>query len=234
MITVATKHGFGKNVGALSNGSVSKVIMFDYLAQTFGLAGGALGRVSFIVFVLGLLVSRQWHRVVFWTLIALQLIVNSMFIIILFVQCPGHASAIWEHSDKAKCWNTRVQAYYGYFQGCECVSIGTMGPIFLPCQLAFNSATDLYLAIFSTVIFWRLNLKLRIRLGLVALLGLGILLVPIETVNEWLVVTNILWLVQWPPLLSRRCRLASSHPTIWTRLSQQSTTIGGCTSRPTW
>ena len=127
MITVATKHGFGKKVGDLSNGNVSKVIMFDYLAQTFGLAGGALGRVSFIVFVLGLLVSRQWHRVAFWTLIALQLIVNSMFIIILFVQCPGHASAIWEHADKAKCWNTQVQAYYGYFQGCEYRPKYTMG-----------------------------------------------------------------------------------------------------------
>jgi hypothetical protein len=41
--------------------------------------------------------------------------------------------------------------------------------------LAFNSATDLYLAVFSTYIFWNLNLKLRIKFGLVALLGLGIL-----------------------------------------------------------
>ncbi|KAJ5729206.1 uncharacterized protein N7483_003714, partial [Penicillium malachiteum] len=156
MITIGIHYGFGQNMDNLSDASVSKVIMFDYLTQTFGLAGGALGRVSFIVFIIGLLVSRQWHRLVFWTLIGLQLIVNSMFIIILFVQCQGHASAIWEHSDKAKCWSTLVQAYYGYFQG------------------AFNSATDLYLAVFSTVIFWTLNLKLRVKLGLVALLGLGI------------------------------------------------------------
>lgn len=116
MITEGIKHGFGQKV-AVVNESVSNIIMFDYIAQTFGLAGGALGRVSFIVFLNGLLVSKQWHRITFWGLIALQVIVNGMFIIILFVQCPGHASAIWEHSNKGKCWNTRVQADYGYFQG---------------------------------------------------------------------------------------------------------------------
>lgn len=41
--------------------------------------------------------------------------------------------------------------------------------------LAFNSATDLYLAVFSTCILWTLNLKLRVKLGLITLLGLGIL-----------------------------------------------------------
>ncbi|KAJ5628118.1 hypothetical protein N7490_010346 [Penicillium lividum] len=156
MTTIGIQHGFGQKVDDISTVNVSKVIMYDYLAQTFALAGGALGRVSFIVFIIGLLVSRQWHRVVFWGLVAMQLIVNSMFIIILFVQCPGHASAIWEHSEKSKCWNTQVQAYYGYFQG------------------AFNSATDLYLAVFSTYIFWTLNLKLRVKLGLATLLGLGV------------------------------------------------------------
>ncbi|KAJ5288038.1 hypothetical protein N7478_003724 [Penicillium angulare] len=155
MMTIGVKFGFGQRVDELSTNNVSKVILFDYLTQTFGLAGGALGRSSFIVFIIGLLVSRKWHSVVFWVLVGLQLIVNSMFIIILFVQCPGHASAIWD-SDKAKCWNTHVQAYYGYFQG------------------AFNATTDLYLAAFSTATFWRLNLNLRVKLGLVALLGLGI------------------------------------------------------------
>ncbi|KAJ6109220.1 hypothetical protein N7486_001454 [Penicillium sp. IBT 16267x] len=156
MITLGIQHGLGQKVGEIRTANVPKVITFDYLAQTFALAGGALGRISFIVFVIGLLVSRQWHRGIFWGLVALQLIINSMFIIILFVQCPGHASAIWEHSDKSKCWNTKVQAYYGIFQG------------------AFNSATDLYLAVFSTCIFWTLNLKLRVKLGLITLLGLGI------------------------------------------------------------
>lgn len=41
--------------------------------------------------------------------------------------------------------------------------------------LAFNSATDLYLAVFSTYIFWNLNLKVRVKVGLMTLLGTGVL-----------------------------------------------------------
>lgn len=117
IVTIGIHYGFGQRVTDLDKDNIPRIIIFDYLGQTFGLAGGALGRISFIVFILRLLTSRPWHVVVLWVLGALQLIVNSIFIIILFVQCPGHQSAIWEHSDKQKCWSTKVQADYGYFQG---------------------------------------------------------------------------------------------------------------------
>lgn len=97
--------------------NVSQIIMDDYLAQSFTLAGGAVGRISFIVFIVGLLGSRMSYRIILWALVALQVVVNAIFIIIIFVQCPGHSSAVWEHPGKTKCWDTRVQAYYGYFQG---------------------------------------------------------------------------------------------------------------------
>lgn len=117
MITLAIKLGFGQELSSVNTLNVSKIIMYDYLAQTFGLAGGALGRISFIIFIIGLLVQKRSQRIILWILVALQVIVNSIFIIILFVQCPGHASAIWDHSGKVKCWDLHVQAYYGYFQG---------------------------------------------------------------------------------------------------------------------
>lgn len=117
MITRATQLGFGREVSSIDSQNVANVILHDYLAQTFGLAGGALGRISFIVFIIGLLVQRLSQRVILWVLVGLQVLINSLFIIILFIQCPDHESAIWSHSGKAKCWNVHVQAYYGYFQG---------------------------------------------------------------------------------------------------------------------
>lgn len=116
LVTLAIHYGFGKPASG-NDSEVSKIIMYDYLSQTFALAGGTLGRVSFIVFIVGLLVQRLSERIVLWVLAALQVIVNGMVIIIIFVQCPGHASAIWDHSGKSKCWDLRVQEYYGYFQG---------------------------------------------------------------------------------------------------------------------
>lgn len=117
MITLAVHFGFGQEVTTLSETAVSKVILHDYIAQAFGLAGGAIGRVSFIVFIIGLLVQKSSQRIALWVLVSLQVAVNSLFIIIIFVQCPGHESAIWDDSGKRKCWDLHVQAYYGYFQG---------------------------------------------------------------------------------------------------------------------
>lgn len=117
MITLAIKQGFGQDLSSIETPNIPRIIMFDYLAQTFGLAGGALGRISFIVFIIGLLVQKRSERIILWTLVGLQVVINCTFIIIIFVQCPGHTSAIWDHSGKAKCWSLHVQAYYGYFQG---------------------------------------------------------------------------------------------------------------------
>lgn len=41
--------------------------------------------------------------------------------------------------------------------------------------LAVNSATDFFLAVFPTIIFWSLNLRLRIKISLIILMSLGIL-----------------------------------------------------------
>ena len=177
MITLAIKLGFGQELSSINTPNVPKIIMHDYLAQTFGLAGGAMGRISFIVFIIGLLVQKQSHRIILWILVGLQIVVNCIFIIIIFVQCPGHTSAIWDHTGKAKCWDAHVQAYYGYFQGGrnDLQYITLQRTDRRTSQIAFNSATDLYLAVFSTCVFWNLNLKVRVKIGLVALLGMGIL-----------------------------------------------------------
>lgn len=44
-------------------------------------------------------------------------------------------------------------------------------------MIAANSACDLFLAVFPTLIFWNLNLKMRIKISLIILLSLGILYV---------------------------------------------------------
>ncbi|KAH8705206.1 hypothetical protein BGW36DRAFT_310701 [Talaromyces proteolyticus] len=155
ILTIAVQDGYGQPATTVSD--TSTVILYDYLGQTFGISGGVLGRISFIVLINGILGSRKGYRLILWTLVAAQVIVNILFILIIFLQCPGHASAIWSESDdSAKCWDLRVQTYYGYFEG------------------SFNSATDLYLAAFSTYVFWNLNLKLRVKVGLISLLCLGI------------------------------------------------------------
>jgi hypothetical protein len=119
ILTVGIKYGYGRQTWNIDPDNVSTVIMYDYLSQTFGTAGSAIGRISFIVFVITLLGARRAHRIMLWILIGAQIIVNAFFILIIFIQCPGHESAIWSATGSGKCWSLNVQTYYGYFEGCK-------------------------------------------------------------------------------------------------------------------
>ncbi|KAJ5812358.1 hypothetical protein N7474_008659 [Penicillium riverlandense] len=154
---MGVKHGFGHHVWDIPHAEVSTVIMYDYLTQAFGVAASCMGRISFIFYILGLLGIERLHRIILLLFISFQLTTNVVSILIMFLQCPGHASDIWGRPRKAGCWDVHVQAYYGYFQG------------------AFNSATDLYLAAFPAYILWNMNMDIRLKLGVIMLLGLGVL-----------------------------------------------------------
>ncbi|EED12802.1 conserved hypothetical protein [Talaromyces stipitatus ATCC 10500] len=156
ILTIGIKHGYGQQVWDINPENVSKVILYDYLSQALGLAGGAISRVSFIVLIISILGTRKAYRIVLWVLVGAQIIINSLFILVIFLQCPGYTSAIWNVTGEGKCWDLRVQTYYGYFQS------------------SFNSVTDFYLAAYSTYISWNLKLKLGIKCGLIGLLSLGI------------------------------------------------------------
>lgn len=98
--------------------------MFDYLGQTFGLSATCVGRVAFSIYLLGVLRAARWQKAILWSLIAAQVITNILSLLIMFLQCPGQGSAIWNMPGKQKCWDVRVQAYYAYFQGCENTTCG--------------------------------------------------------------------------------------------------------------
>ena len=118
-MTVGVHKGFGRHVWDVPPSEVSTIVLFDYLTQSFGLAASCLGRVGCIIYVVNLLGSKRTHKMILWVTAALQVATNVISIIILFLQCPGHGSAIWNEPGKQKCWNVHVQAYYAYFLGCE-------------------------------------------------------------------------------------------------------------------
>ncbi|PYH76860.1 hypothetical protein BO82DRAFT_346094 [Aspergillus uvarum CBS 121591] len=82
-------------------------------------------------------------------------IVNVVSVVLLFAQC-SRVEDIFQPGAQEHCMSLDVQIDYGYFQG------------------AFNSASDLFLAVFPIYIFWRFNWTLRVKLVLISLLSLGV------------------------------------------------------------
>ncbi|KAI9737834.1 MAG: hypothetical protein M1834_009203 [Cirrosporium novae-zelandiae] len=88
-------------------------IKYEYLSQPFGIACPTFGRISFAVYMLGLIGPVKWRRWLLHGLIWSQVIVNSVTIILIFVQCE-HVDAIWDREGAGGwCWDASVNTDFG-------------------------------------------------------------------------------------------------------------------------
>lgn len=156
MQTLAYSHGWGRHFFYLSDDQRVKAMQAVFVSEPFAIMCSTLGRVSFMFLMLRLFGNTRGRRWLLYALMAQQLIVNLFTCITIFTQCKN-VNSLWDPvGHPSKCWNPDVQTDTGYVQG------------------VFNSATDLILTVMPLSIFWTLQMDLRIKLGLVGLLGLSV------------------------------------------------------------
>ena len=120
MVTTSVHYGFGRSVTTINPKDLPSAIKYDYLSHGFGLAGSLLARIAFTLYLINLLGATKIHRTILWTLLVIQLVINFITILFIYIQCPGHPSAIWDKSIKAYCWSPVIQSDLGYFTSCRC------------------------------------------------------------------------------------------------------------------
>lgn len=129
-------------------------------AQVFAVVTSMFGRLSFSAFLLAV-IGRIYERrkVILWTVIAVQVVVNAVVVIQIYTQCGSHVSGLWdpEVAAASHCESMVVQTDLGYFQG------GT------------NALCDLILCVLPITILWNLRIPRAQRVGLGAMLTLSIL-----------------------------------------------------------
>ncbi|PYI20280.1 hypothetical protein BO86DRAFT_425420 [Aspergillus japonicus CBS 114.51] len=155
LFNVAVNHGYGNTSTAPSHRSVTASFRYSTIGYAIVILAATAGRLAMIMYMMALLAARTWDRMVLWTLVPLQVIVNVVSVVLLFAQC-SRVQDIFQPGAQEQCMSLDVQIDYGYFQG------------------AFNSASDLFLAVFPIYIFWRFNWTLRVKLVLISLLSLGV------------------------------------------------------------
>ncbi|OJJ50417.1 hypothetical protein ASPZODRAFT_129044 [Penicilliopsis zonata CBS 506.65] len=154
---VSVAYGLGHHYSSLAHAREVKAVLYYCVTQTLGISACTVGRIAFIVYLVRLFPSSSPVRLVFWLLVVAQGVINVVSILLLFLQCGADVAPVFDYTlPETNCMALSVQINYGYFQG------------------AFNSATDLFLAVFPTYTFWGLQLRFRIKVALVCLLGLGI------------------------------------------------------------
>lgn len=114
-------------------------------------------RSAFIIYLLPLLGTNRYYQAALWTFLITQFAGNVASAVLPLSICRDVA-ALWDPAVAVAttCGDSDAVIKFAYFSN------------------TFNSATDLFLALFPTVVFWNLNLKLSIKISLIVLLSLGI------------------------------------------------------------
>ncbi|KAG6000897.1 hypothetical protein E4U43_001466, partial [Claviceps pusilla] len=136
-----------------------QVLKWTWICQPFIVMGFATGKLS-----IGILLWRVVGSASFWRKWLLCLALASAFIFsvvnvaLTYAQC-SKLEALWNRAllaeGKATCWSPTVQLNFALFLS------------------GWNIVVDLFLAVLPATFFYKLNLTLKKKIGLCALLGLG-------------------------------------------------------------
>jgi hypothetical protein len=129
------------------------------LVEPFAIVTCMWGRMSFAMFLLYIIgTADNRQKMVLWTVIAVQAVINAVTIIQIFAQCGAHVEALWNYAaaGDAVCQSRMVQTIIGFVQS------------------GLNSACDLVLTISPLLVLWKLNMPMSQKIGLGAILTLSI------------------------------------------------------------
>lgn len=156
-MTLSVKHGFGKDLRTIPPKDKEDVLKNIAIQVPIVTISTTIARSAFIIYIIPLIGTNKYYQAALWTVLAIQFAGNVASAVLPLSICRDVA-ALWDPAVAATttCGNLDSVIKFAYYSN------------------TFNSATDLFLAVFPTVVFWNLNLKLRIKLSLIVLLSLGI------------------------------------------------------------
>ncbi|KAE8450523.1 hypothetical protein EG329_006254 [Mollisiaceae sp. DMI_Dod_QoI] len=160
LFTISVEFGLGAHLDdliALDPELIIKNQFYQWIFTTFAIVSIALGKVAIIALILQIegtskASRRKW---ILWVFLASNAVVNIIIIPIVWTQCSPTAK-MWDNSLDGNCNGRERNKLYGFFQG------------------SFGAFLDLALAFYPIIIFWNLQLRLHIKVGLMALFGFGV------------------------------------------------------------
>lgn len=150
------------------------VALLTYIAQTMAVMSCTLGKTSFAVTLLRIVVQR-WARWLLWFIIITMNIVNVLTAIFVFVQCEDPRN-LWDKDIPSKCWHVDVFTHFSLFVGCKFVSPSLFTLMLTNiASTAYSGLQDFVLALLPWVIIWGLQMSTKERIAIGICMSMGIL-----------------------------------------------------------
>ncbi|PYH87324.1 hypothetical protein BO71DRAFT_489662, partial [Aspergillus ellipticus CBS 707.79] len=155
LLTLSVQNGFGSDLLTLPTKNVEHILKYIALEVPLVTISTGLARCSFVVYLLGILGGNKKYQIALWIAMLLQLAANIVSAVLPLSICRDDR-ILWNPEIKTTCGNVVAVVHFSYFSS------------------SVNTATDLFLAVFPTIVFWNLNLRLRIKISLILLMSLGL------------------------------------------------------------
>ncbi|KAL4778072.1 hypothetical protein BJX76DRAFT_366771 [Aspergillus varians] len=156
LLQMAVNHGFGTDLRKLDPPDLKVVLKSIAIQIPLVTISTGLARSGFALYIIAILGNNRMYQIILWSVMLLQLAGNIVSAILPLSICRD-VRILWDPTVKTKCGSHDAIIPFAYYSS------------------SVNTATDLFLAVFPTVVFWNLNLRLRIKIGLITLMSLGIL-----------------------------------------------------------
>ncbi|KAL4783734.1 hypothetical protein BJX76DRAFT_329202 [Aspergillus varians] len=145
----------GRHVKSLSDEQLVLTLKYSWVFQLLSIVTSMLGKLAILAFLVQI---RGRHDTKPWFLMILGFFIAAVNITVLGTilgQCTP-MQKLWDDSIQGTCDpGRRMNQNYSFFQS------------------SFNSFSDATLAAYPMILFWRLQMKLRIKIALSVLMGLG-------------------------------------------------------------
>ncbi|MCJ1389800.1 hypothetical protein MMC18_002657 [Xylographa bjoerkii] len=154
LIVVAVDAGNGRHIYYLQPQQISDAIRWNSIAFIPGIMAFSIPKLGVAILLMRLLNPSKLQRCLMYFFSIGCIIGSILCAIILWQQC-NPPSILWDPAAVGTCWQPSVAVNFFTFVG------------------AFSACTDIYLALYPTIVLYKLNISMNKKIGLSAVLSLG-------------------------------------------------------------
>ncbi|KAH8892947.1 hypothetical protein GQ53DRAFT_645846 [Thozetella sp. PMI_491] len=157
LLTEAYRYGMGMHSADLTFDQILNQLKWEWIASAPGILVSVVARISIAGLLVRLFGVHAWFKWFIIIFTGIQTVVSIFLVLVVWLQVSP-IDALWDYRVPASHrWDMRIQFYTEYL------------------VQALFTFSDLTYVLFPVVIIWRLNMELRQRLSLIALMTLSLL-----------------------------------------------------------
>jgi len=148
-----------------------------------GVMSFGIPKLAVVAFLTHIMNPSRTHKIILWGMASLCVFNLLLCVVFHFAQCTPAASQ-WDFSLERRCWSPWILIWWATWSGCEFVApfLGSPHKVVdhLLIETDFSAFLDLYLAVYPSIVLYKLQMNRKKKLALGGALGIGSMCVLLD------------------------------------------------------